>query len=420
MLFLSDTASYTAAAAAVFVNLNSQMATNDGDGGVDTLSSIENATGSGFNDTLLGNAGVNTLTGGAGGDTLIGLAGNDILIGGAGAPNQMQGGLNDDLYIVSANDTIVEFAGEGIDTIATSLNVFVQRNNVEHLTFTGAGDFTATGNALANTITGAGGNDVLAGGGGSDLLIGGAGNDQAQLQGLAGQYTVTVIAGGYQITDNIAGRDGVDTVMGVEQVRYANGTVASLAALAAAPAPVLTAKSAAAQVLPAEQESKDGGAQVLPGTSDKLDDGSVPLVLPGHEPGQMSFKDSGPLVLPGSGGKSEVVAPLVNPGQEPELMDFKDVAPLVLPPVFDTGEMMKRLMEEDPFVLPQEFDPTGEDMFGPQVLPGELMDNVFDREFLGLHAKLGFSDHVSSDETGFGGAPGDSWLLARGLDDWFG
>ena len=416
----SDTASYTAAAAAVFVNLNSQMATNDGDGGVDTLSSIENATGSGFNDTLLGNAGVNTLTGGAGGDTLIGLAGNDILIGGAGAPNQMQGGLNDDLYIVSANDTIVEFAGEGIDTIATSLNVFVQRNNVEHLTFTGAGDFTATGNALANTITGAGGNDVLAGGGGSDLLIGGAGNDQAQLQGLAGQYTVMAIAGGYQITDNIAGRDGVDTVMGVEQVRYANGTVASLAALAAAPAPVLTAKSAAAQVLPAEQESKDAGPQVLPGTSDKLDDGSVPLVLPGHEAGQMSFKDSGPLVLPGSGGKSEVVAPLVNPGQEPELMDFKDVAPLVLPPVFDTGEMMKRLMEEDPFVLPQEFDPTGEDMFGPQVLPGELMDNVFDREFLGLHAKLGFSDHVSSDETGFGGAPGDSWLLARGLDDWFG
>ncbi|MCS6627959.1 hypothetical protein N0B44_34205, partial [Roseibacterium beibuensis] len=118
----SDTASYTAAAAGAFVNLNSQMATNDGDGGVDTLSSIENATGSAFNDTLIGNGGANTLTGGAGNDVLVGLAGNDILIGGGGAPNQMQGGLGDDLYVVSANDTIVEFAGEGVDTIETALN----------------------------------------------------------------------------------------------------------------------------------------------------------------------------------------------------------------------------------------------------------------------------------------------------------
>ncbi|MCS6627962.1 hypothetical protein N0B44_34220, partial [Roseibacterium beibuensis] len=79
----------------------------------------------------------------------------------------------DDLYVVSANDTIVEFAGEGVDTIATSLNVFTQKNNVEDLIFTGTGDFNGTGNGLANTITGGGGHDTLAGRGGNDMLDGG-------------------------------------------------------------------------------------------------------------------------------------------------------------------------------------------------------------------------------------------------------
>ncbi|PDS93056.1 rhizobiocin, partial [Rhizobium sp. S9] len=38
-------------------------------------------------------------------------------------------------------------------------------------------NFTGTGNALANTITGGAGNDLLNGGGGADSLIGGTGND---------------------------------------------------------------------------------------------------------------------------------------------------------------------------------------------------------------------------------------------------
>ncbi|TAY69456.1 calcium-binding protein, partial [Rhizobium leguminosarum] len=45
------------------------------------------------------------------------------------------------------------------------------------LTYTGSANFTGTGNAFANTITGGGGNDLLNGGGGADTLIGGAGSD---------------------------------------------------------------------------------------------------------------------------------------------------------------------------------------------------------------------------------------------------
>ena len=48
---------------------------------------------------------------------------------------------------------------------------------MENLTFVGAGNFTGTGNGLANVITGSGGIDVLNGNGGNDTLIGNGGLD---------------------------------------------------------------------------------------------------------------------------------------------------------------------------------------------------------------------------------------------------
>src|SRR5205807_26219 len=57
----TDTASYATAAGAVAVNLAS--GTSFGAAGGDTLTSIENATGSAYADTLTGNSGVNVLDG---------------------------------------------------------------------------------------------------------------------------------------------------------------------------------------------------------------------------------------------------------------------------------------------------------------------------------------------------------------------
>ena len=51
-----------------------------GGAGSDTLSEIENLTGSGFNDTLTGDGNANRLSGGAGNDTLNGGAGNDTYV----------------------------------------------------------------------------------------------------------------------------------------------------------------------------------------------------------------------------------------------------------------------------------------------------------------------------------------------------
>lgn len=84
-----DTADYSTAAAGIVVNISANTASNDGDGGVDTYSSIENITGSIYNDTITGDNNINVLNGNDGDDTFtMGTAGscggNDTINGGVG------------------------------------------------------------------------------------------------------------------------------------------------------------------------------------------------------------------------------------------------------------------------------------------------------------------------------------------------
>ena len=78
----TDTANYSSSAAGVTVSLQTGSGSG-GDAQGDTLSSIENITGSAQADTLTGDGGVNMLAGGLGADVLNGRAGNDTLSGGA-------------------------------------------------------------------------------------------------------------------------------------------------------------------------------------------------------------------------------------------------------------------------------------------------------------------------------------------------
>ena len=80
----TDRVSYGTAGKAVTVSL-SNPAINSGDALGDTFSSIENISGSAFNDALNGNSAINAINGGAGNDILKGYAGNDTLTGYSGA-----------------------------------------------------------------------------------------------------------------------------------------------------------------------------------------------------------------------------------------------------------------------------------------------------------------------------------------------
>lgn len=168
------------------------------------------------NDTIFGNVGNDTLWGEAGNDTLNGGAGNDYLDGGAGV-DRMVGGTGDDTYVVAnVGDTVVELAGEGVDTVKSYIAATLA-DNVENLIQLGAADI-ATGNALSNCLTGndvanklfgLAGNDTIIGNGGDDYLDGGAGADI--LRGGLGNDTYVLD----NISDQVieAAGEGIDTVI---------------------------------------------------------------------------------------------------------------------------------------------------------------------------------------------------------------
>jgi Ca2+-binding RTX toxin-like protein len=125
---------------------------------------------------LTGHSRDNHITGGGGDDTLDGGDGNDVLRGGAG-DDDMDGGAGDDSYYVdSSADMVVETAGQGTDTVHTTISLTLDQH-LENLVADSDGGLTLTGNDLANTITGGGGGDTLDGGGDNDVLRGGAGDD---------------------------------------------------------------------------------------------------------------------------------------------------------------------------------------------------------------------------------------------------
>lgn len=125
------------------------------------------ASGNELDNVIIGNRTDNTLYGGAGADTLDGGFGADTLVGGAG----------DDTYVAdNAGDTVLENAGEGLDTIKTGVSAALSAN-VENLVLTGAMAINGIGNGLDNQLLGNAGDNRLDGGAGADFMAGGRGND---------------------------------------------------------------------------------------------------------------------------------------------------------------------------------------------------------------------------------------------------
>ena len=221
----SDTADYSSATVGIVAEIWRGTITNDGQGGVDTITGIENLSGGIFNDLLAGNSGANVLSGLAGNDRLLSYEGNDTLSGGAGNDTLAGGSGNDALDGGADSDTadcssatagivaeiwrgtITNDGQGGVDTIT----------GIENLTGGNLNDLLA-GNSGANVLTGLGGNDRLLSYEGNDTVSGGAGSDTADY----GSATVGIVAEIWRGTVTNDGQGGVDTILGIENLTGGN------------------------------------------------------------------------------------------------------------------------------------------------------------------------------------------------------
>ena len=139
----TDTVTYAGSASGVTIDLHSGTASGYG---TDTLSSIENVTGSGYDDTIVASSSANSINGGSGTDTV--------------------SYANASSAVTASLATGAVTGGSGSDTLTS----------IENLTGSAYND-TITGSTAANILYGLAGNDNISGGDGNDVLYGGGGLD---------------------------------------------------------------------------------------------------------------------------------------------------------------------------------------------------------------------------------------------------
>ena len=245
-----DLSGWTATLYSWNVNLQTgvvELVPNDfGADGTYSIDTVENVTGSDFNDSLTGNGLANILSGGGGSDTINGGSGIDTLFGGDGDDvldggsfeDSSFGGAGNDRFVISSGDFGDNISG-GADTDTLDLsgwtatlyswNVNLQTgvvelvpndfgadgtysiDTVENVTGSDFND-SLTGDGLANILSGGGGDDTLAGGIGADVLNGGTGTDTATYGGAAG--VLVRLWNGTGTNGDAAG----DTLSGIENV----------------------------------------------------------------------------------------------------------------------------------------------------------------------------------------------------------
>jgi len=158
-----DLADYQFSTAAVSITLggfSKGSAQGDASVGTDTLMGIESIRASHFNDRIFGSNALLLL------ESFEGLAGNDTLDGGAGTDCAVYETAPSAVF-VNLETGIAQDGHGSQDTLTAIENLRGSE---------GFGD-ELFGDALANQLEGAGGNDTLVGGAGNDTLLGGTGVD---------------------------------------------------------------------------------------------------------------------------------------------------------------------------------------------------------------------------------------------------
>ena len=133
-------------------------------------------------------------------------------------------------------DSVIDLTPGAESTLAGNSLSIASEATIENV-FAGDGDDRITGNAVANTLsggrgadtlTGGSGNDELRGGTGDDVLDGGAdGGDVAWYSSIRAEYTIEVSGGTLLVSDSVAGRDGSDSLLNVETLRFTDGDLAT-------------------------------------------------------------------------------------------------------------------------------------------------------------------------------------------------
>jgi hypothetical protein len=129
------------------------------------------------------------------------------------------------LLTVNADGTFTFDPNHVYDSLAAAGSGATNVSATETFTYTLAGGAIATATI---TVAGADDNDTLLGTHGNDTFDGGAGIDTLMLTGNQVDYTIVWNAAtlAYTVTDNRGGSpDGTDTVRGVENFHFADGTV---------------------------------------------------------------------------------------------------------------------------------------------------------------------------------------------------
>ncbi len=96
-------------------------------------------------------------------------------------------------------------------------NVAIARGVVVENAVGGAGADTIGGNAVANRLTGSGGNDTIDGREGVDYAV---------FSGQRAGYLIEAQTAGRVVTDQTGGRDGTDTLISIERLQFSDGILA--------------------------------------------------------------------------------------------------------------------------------------------------------------------------------------------------
>lgn len=208
-----DTATYTLQANVerliMQADINHDINGNELDNVIYGRNAVDTINGLAGNDTLYAGDGDDVLRGQEGNDVLFGGNGNDILRGGLGddllqgnaGDDNMAGNEGNDTYFVdSAGDVVIEGAGEGDDTVVTTMSSYTLTANVENAQGYGT-PVTLTGNESNNRLTGTEGDDTLidtSPTGGSDTFVGLGGAD-------------TIISADDNVTDTFVYTDRTDS-----------------------------------------------------------------------------------------------------------------------------------------------------------------------------------------------------------------